>query len=300
MINIMYHYVRNYNKSYPYFKYLKKKTFLNQIKKFEKKNGIISNKFEIDTCPNKFLLTFDDGTKDHFEVAKILKKRGHTGIFFISTMPYIKKRLLDVHLIQLISSKMKSKDLLNELSLILKKKKINYIFNKFVKKNKKKEIYNRDDNNIRYFKSFLNYETDKKVRKIIINHFVKKFKINIKVKDFYLTKNEIIKMKKMGMIIGSHGYSHEILSKLSFNQQKNEIIGSKKYLEKIINSKVDFFCYPYGKSFTYNRKTLNVLRKSEYKYSFTGNNGILKKTSKKTLKSKMYLLPRIDTNNIII
>ena len=37
MINIMYHYVRNYNKSYPYFKYLKKKTFLNQIKKFEKK-----------------------------------------------------------------------------------------------------------------------------------------------------------------------------------------------------------------------------------------------------------------------
>ena len=104
----------------------------------------------------------------------------------------------------------------------------------------------------------------------------------------------------MGMIIGSHGYSHEILSKLSFNQQKNEIIGSKKYLEKIINSKVDFFCYPYGKSFTYNRKTLNVLRKSEYKYSFTGNNGILKKTSKKILKSKMYLLPRIDTNNIII
>ena len=33
MINIMYHYVRNYNKSYPYFKYLKKKNFFKSNKK---------------------------------------------------------------------------------------------------------------------------------------------------------------------------------------------------------------------------------------------------------------------------
>ncbi|MDA7770581.1 hypothetical protein N8925_04655, partial [Candidatus Pelagibacter sp.] len=64
----------------------------------------------------------------------------------------------------------------------------------------------------------------------------------------------------------------------------------------IINSKIDFFCYPYGKSFTYNPKTLKILKDSKYKYSFTGNTGLIKKISKKTLRSKMYLLPRIDTN----
>ena len=296
MNTVMYHYVRNYDKLYPNFKFLKKKSFLNQIKNFENTLGVISKKSEIYKCPNKFLLTFDDGLKDHYEAAKILKKRGHIGIFFIPTFPYIKNKILDVHMIQLITSKMKSEDLMNELNFFLKKNNLKYIYENFVKKEFKKRIYTRDLDEIVKFKTFLNYEASPMIRKKIINYFSKKLNIRIKAKNFYLSKKNIIKMKKMGMIIGSHGFSHQIMSRLTLKQQNIELKSSKEYLEKMINSEVDFFCYPYGKSFTYNDRTFDLLKKNKFKLSFAA---ITRKTTKKDLSFNKYALPRHDTNFFI-
>ena len=68
----MYHYVRNNQKEYPYFKSLSLSRFKRQIIVLRKKYGIISNENQIDKKNNKVLLTFDDGLKDHLQVAKIL------------------------------------------------------------------------------------------------------------------------------------------------------------------------------------------------------------------------------------
>ena len=54
------------------------------------------------------------------------------------------------------------------------------------------------------------------------------------------------------MIIGSHTESHTLLSRLNFNQQMKEIKNSKIFLEKTINKKVEYFCYPYGNKLSYN------------------------------------------------
>ena len=50
-------------------------------------------------------------------------------------------------------------------------------------------------------------------------------KLDIPLKDFYLTKNEIQKMNDLGMIIGSHTVNHPVLSTLSYDEQKYEILG---------------------------------------------------------------------------
>jgi peptidoglycan/xylan/chitin deacetylase (PgdA/CDA1 family) len=46
--------------------------------------------------------------------------------------------------------------------------------------------------------------------------------------------------------IGSHGVSHEILTELSLQAAKKEILESKRALERIISKDVSCFCYPKG------------------------------------------------------
>ena len=105
---IMYHYVRNYNKEYPHYKFLKKEDFLKQLNSFSKE-GIVSDEKEIYKCEKENILTFDDGLKDHIWVAEELSKKKMIGLFFISTLPYERKKILDVHRAHLILGKVGGK-----------------------------------------------------------------------------------------------------------------------------------------------------------------------------------------------
>ena len=68
----MYHYVRNKSKLFPNYNILKKKKFVNQIKKFSK-TGLISCYEELFFSSNMFLPTFDDGFKDQYTKLKVKK-----------------------------------------------------------------------------------------------------------------------------------------------------------------------------------------------------------------------------------
>ena len=94
MKSIMYHYIRNKNFSFPYYNILKKKDFVQQIKKFSK-IGFISSYRELFINSNKFLPTFDDGLKDHVYSAEILKRYDGIGIFFIPTAPLKNNTILE-------------------------------------------------------------------------------------------------------------------------------------------------------------------------------------------------------------
>ena len=124
MKSIMYHYIRNKNKLFPNYNILKKKDYVNQIKKFSK-TGLISSYKELFISSDKFLPTFDDGFKDHIFAAEVLKKYNAIGIFFIPTSPLKNNIFLDVHKSHLILGKVKGLEALNELEKYLYKNKIN-------------------------------------------------------------------------------------------------------------------------------------------------------------------------------
>ena len=88
---IMYHYIRNFNREFPNYNFLERKKFLNQVDFFSREK-IISTNDEIRSNREGNILTFDDGLKDHIWAAEELKKRKLTGIFFVSTQPYEKKK----------------------------------------------------------------------------------------------------------------------------------------------------------------------------------------------------------------
>ena len=291
MKSIMYHYIRNKNKLFPYYNILKKKDYVKQIRKFSK-TGLINSYKELFKSSNKFLPTFDDGFKDHIFSAEVLKKYNGIGIFFIPTSPLKNNIILDVHKTHLILGKIKSVEALHELEkYLIKKKLIN-----FFKKDeilRYKSVYNDHNDEIykKRFKKIMNYYGDPKLKSKIFDYLLKKFEINVKPKDYYLNKKEIKYLVSLGMIIGSHSENHTLLSKLSYKKQFLELKNSKVFLEKIINKKVDTFCYPYGKKLSYNYHTLKILKQLKYKLAYSIE---YRDISLKDIQKKPYELPRYD------
>lgn len=66
-------------------------------------------------------------------------------------------------------------------------------------------------------------------------------------KKNYLTTQDIGKMASHPLItVGSHGFGHLHLSRLSADEARFELLESKKMLEEITNKEVDLLAYPYG------------------------------------------------------
>jgi len=296
MKSIMYHYVRNKNDMFPYYNILTKADFRRQLKDFSKV-GFISNYNELFFNSNKYLLTFDDGFKDHIYAAELLKKYNATGLFFIPTLPLKNKDILDVHKTHLITGKIKGSEILNELKKYLIENKIKNYFSNNEKKRYKIAYNHQDDSSHKKeFKKIMNYYGDIKLKHKILNYLLNKFNINIKSKDYYLSKKEIKYISSLGMIIGSHSESHTLLSRLSYKKQYLEIKKSKVFLENIINKKIDIFCYPYGKKISYNKNTINILKKLKFKLAYSVE---YKDITKKDINYRPLELPRYDCNLFI-
>jgi len=62
----------------------------------------------------------------------------------------------------------------------------------------------------------------------------------------YLGWDELRAMHQAGMVIGSHGFSHEILTNLLDTQIEEELRASKKYLERNLDIEVDTLSVPRG------------------------------------------------------
>lgn len=87
-----------------------------------------------------------------------------------------------------------------------------------------------------------------------------------------INQQQIKELADNGMEIGSHSVSHPDFSHLNEQEINNELHYSKLLLEKIINKKIYFFCYPSGK---YNNHSFPILKKEGYLLALTTNSGTL-------------------------
>jgi peptidoglycan/xylan/chitin deacetylase (PgdA/CDA1 family) len=103
-----------------------------------------------------------------------------------------------------------------------------------------------------------------------------------------LSWNEISEMARQGVSFGSHTVSHPVLSAISNSQAREEIIKSKKTIEKKIQKPVTTFAYPFGKEQDYNNNTLKILKAEGFKYACTTTTGyeLLPVLTPLTLKRK--------------
>jgi len=245
----------------------------------EFKQMIKNNNRSINNC---ILLTFDDGTRDHYDVVyPILKKYNISGLFFLCSNIF-EHRILDVNIIHQIIANSQFDDLFSNFQKML------------IENNITNDNYNMlinteyDDKKMLYFKQMLQFILPDDIKNKILNKLANIYKVSLNFDDYYMNIKQIKEMKENGMEFGFHTSTHKRLEKLSYEEQFNEIISNMDLLtkENIIDDDAAF-SYPFG---SYNCDTLNILMKNKIKYAF----GINMKQF--TYKDNLLTIPRYDCN----
>ena len=299
----MYHYVRSHSKELPNFRFLDVENFKKQLDFFEKKYGFVSKSewlnlfneqqiYPSDLAQGKILLTFDDAMRCHFDyVFPELMRRGLFGIFYVPASPYYENKVLDVHRIHILCGACEGEYLLNIAN--------NLIDESIVDKDRVKEfrertyIHQNNYHGISEFKRLLNYFVDYKFREGIIDEILSRAEVPVDFDNFYVSEKELCEMSDAGMIIGSHSYSHPVMSRLNVDEQRNELEKSFAFLDSIKASPHRTYCHPYGGFHSFNESTINLLNDLNVSYSFNVEPREI--TKRDILQAKQYL-PRYDCN----
>ena len=297
---IMYHYVRTYEPGLPFFRYLEVDNFRKQLDYFEAKYGYVTyeewcNFVENGVAPKdpgKIILTFDDAMRCHYDfVFPELLKRHLWGIFYVPTSPYVEHLVLDVHRIHLLCGAHSGIELIDVANSFIEEDMIpGEKINEF-----RDRTYTRQKNatGVSEFKRLMNYFIDYKHRNLVINQLVNHFGLLLQADQFYVPKNNLMKMKEQGMVIGSHSYSHPVMSRLTAAEQKSEIEKSLVVLGDLVEETHKTYCHPYGGFHSFNRETVYVLKQLKVSYAFNVES---REIIQADYKRSKYHLPRFDCN----
>lgn len=84
-------------------------------------------------------------------------------------------------------------------------------------------------------------------------------------KEGYMGWEHIRQLQSDGMVVGSHGFSHEILTNLLDTQIREELTASKKYLERNLGLPIESISIPRGFC---DNKIIRMAREAGYRYIF--------------------------------
>lgn len=275
---IMYHYVRGETERPPNYYHLDVDDFRRQLDYFEDNFGfvpkeeflsVVRGNQDVSQLPTGVVLTFDDGLRDHYDVVfPELQKRGLWGIFYIPTGPYKTGQLLDVHRIHTLLGEISGAKLLEYTQGVVNEDMIPH-----ERRNEyREETYERqeDTEETKQVKRILNYFVADEYQTKVLDELIEQVGYESPdVLDFYMTEEELREMHDSGMVVGGHTVSHPVLSKLGENEQREQIAGSMNYLDKVVGGLSErTFCYPYGASYSFDDKTVEILNEEGCEWCF--------------------------------
>ena len=231
------------------------KCFELQIQFLKKHCNVISLEdfFEkkFDDTKSNIAITFDDGYLNNYKYAKpILEKHQAYATFFITGLNQTEDDILWADFLNIVSKQTNESFQIKGMTFILKdgiyyNEKNESIYeivkNKYPEYSFKKEIFEA----LKQFDGFKNED---------------------KYTDYWklMSDEQIIETSKSKFIsIGSHGYHHNNLGKISMEDAVAELINSKNYLEKLTQKNVTSIGYPDG---SYSRELVNKADELGFKY----------------------------------
>lgn len=90
----------------------------------------------------------------------------------------------------------------------------------------------------------------------------------------WLGEAECRALDAAGVELGAHTVNHLVLSSLPADEQRREIDGSRRDLERWLGHPVRSFAYPYGRSWDYNADTVTILRELGFSSAITAMPGL--------------------------
>lgn len=91
----------------------------------------------------------------------------------------------------------------------------------------------------------------------------------------FLSPAQVRELLSQGMGIGSHGVAHVSWRRLSPQQLREEVAGSRRVLEELCGVPVDTAACPFG---SYDRRVLEDLRQARYRAVYTSDCGSARET----------------------
>ncbi len=222
------------------------------------------------------LLTFDDGSKDHYtNVLPILAERHIQGLFFVITRCHEEHRVAPVH---------KNHFLMAGLGVdVYRKTFLEHIAAEYpetptdVDRARARRTYVWDDPEVAAFKYLVNHRLEMGVRdhvigKVFANHLGDEAAF---ARELYLSWHEAREMQKAGMVLGGHSHTHEPLARLPDGAQADDIESCTRLLHKRLAPQALWpFAYPYGGPDTFDARTAELVRDNGYVCAFAGAAGM--------------------------
>ncbi|OMF49981.1 polysaccharide deacetylase family protein [Paenibacillus peoriae] len=268
---VMYHYVRQRD-GWSGISPLLPEDFEKQIEVISRTHEIVSVD-DLNRPSNKprCVLTFDDGTKDQYEIAyPILKKKGVPAYFTVMSGPIVTGRMPVFHLVHTVLS-LKS-DL--EIWQLLSEK---YVTDEVHEKSK---IYHYEkDTYRRYNKYVLNFLLSDFDARNFLEGVLASLSIDPSdlIPTFYLNKDEIREMVGNGMTIGVHCHNHTPYTgdgRKFFNEEIDPCI---RFLKEVVGIVPQWYTPSFGGGIHKDsmKKDLEpILRENGFKGGFTTEPGL--------------------------
>jgi len=262
-------------------------SFVAQMRYLKKNYNIISldklvSYLKQRRIPSKsVVITFDDGYVDNYLCARpILEELEIPATFFIVSSYVNTNRLFWWDRLARIFHPERKLS-----ALALKINKINFTY-KLSNPHKRKQAF-------WYIHGLLKYSSPQVIDRSI--SYLERWAKLDEVEDYLyraMNEEELKTIAKNRLFqIGAHTHHHSQLSQQTLALQSWEIKNSKQRLEKILQTTVSLFSYPYGSKKDYNTQTVRILKESGFTAACSAFDGIIE------YKCNPYELPRWEPGN---
>jgi peptidoglycan/xylan/chitin deacetylase (PgdA/CDA1 family) len=114
-----------------------------------------------------------------------------------------------------------------------------------------------------------------------------------------LARSDLVELEASGLVeIGAHTINHARLGSLSLNEQREEIVGSKRALEAACGHVIGSFSYPYGTHGAFNAETVELVREAGFIGACTTQLGSPLPWGAASMGTDRFRVPRTATADI--
>lgn len=288
-----FHYIRHdFTAKYPSIFGLTPEQFRAQLEKLAQQADFISQeqllKFrEKAFDKNYFLITFDDGLKEQFELARpILQEMGIPYIFFVNTSNFSEKEVSLVHKIHLLRSRISSEELLGR---IRQKTAVQLSPEEELKGEKH---YNYDEPETAHLKYLLNFKLNFRQQEELIKPLFREyFDEGQTAKELYMDKEMLATVHAEGCL-ASHAHRHLPLGLVEPDVLTEDLKKTQAFFESSFGEKAKLISYPYG-SFEACRGITAEVAQNGFEMGFT-----MERAVNKEVNLGPHLLSRFDANDL--
>ena len=207
------------------------------------------------------LLTFDDGYRDNYELAfPVLRAHGASATFFLATA-FVGTTQLPWW---------------DEIAYMVKRAQTP----RLVLSYPRAEVFELGEGSraaavvavLRMFKRAPEVETER-----FLNELATATGCERPDKDserHFVSWDEAREMQAAGMCFGSHTHTHELLGRLPYERQLEELRLSREIMERELGREVDTLAYPRGKPDTFTETTFAALKEARYSTAFSFYSGV--------------------------